>query len=571
MLILGIGSLLNHDPSAAIIVDGKIVAAAEEERFIREKHAEGKLPLEAARFCLKQAGVEAKDVDVVAVPWSEDAYRRHMWRYARRTARSKPSHAWKAIFKASERNRQKREWLFSMLDELGIDRSKTRIEWVEHHLAHASSAFHLSGFEEAAILSIDGKGEFTATMVARGRGRDIEIVEEILNPDSLGLFFATVTEFLGFRNNDGEFKVMGMASYGDASKYDLSSMLTQDPAHGTYRVNEELVWVRKALRVGGKRYSQAVIDLLGEPREGDELLEPYIHIAAATQKVLEDVAVNLLETHLKDDLERHGTLCLAGGCALNVRMNQILLEHPLVKRVFVQPASNDAGVALGAASYVAAREGEPLEAMRHAYLGPEYDAGVCRRALEAAGLRIEEPPDIVERAAELLDQGEVISWCQGRMEFGPRALGNRSILGNPSTPGIADKINLAVKFREKWRPFCPSVLDDAAAEVLGSTHPAQFMTISFTAQPAWKERIPEAVHVDGTVRPQVVSADTNPTYHRLLSTFRKRSGLPVVINTSLNRRGEPMVCSPEDAVRMFLGCGLEHLACGPYLATKQDP
>jgi carbamoyltransferase len=569
-VILGVGSLMDHDPSAALLVEGRLVAAAEEERFCREKHARRRFPLEAARYCLADAGLAPRDVEVVAVPWSERAYRRHMWAYARRAAWSKPSHAWKAIAKARERNEEKRRDLTAGLAALGIDAARVEVEWVEHHLAHASSAYHLAGFDEAAILTIDGKGEFTATMLARGRGAAIEPVREILSPDSLGLFYATITEFLGFESHDGEFKVMGMAAYGDAARADLAPLLAED-GRGGYRVNDALVWVRRGRRVGGKRYSARLVELLGPPREDDDALGRYADIAAAAQAALERIAVALVERHLAEDLARHGTLCLAGGCALNVRMNQRLLAHPLVKRIFVQPAANDAGTALGAASFAAAARGARIEPMRHAYWGPAYDRGACRRALESAGLAFEEPADMAERAAEILAQGSVLAWFQGRMELGPRALGARSILAHPGLAGMADRINAQVKFRERWRPFCPSILAARASEVLGAAHEAPFMTISFDVAKAWRERIGEAVHVDGTARPQVVDAASAPLFHRVIERFEARAGLPALLNTSLNRRGEPIAMTPEDAVRVFRESGLEALALGPFLARKPAP
>lgn len=568
--IIGLGSLLDHDPSAALFIDGKLVAAAEEERFTREKHARRAFPLEAARYCLREAGLAPRDVEVVAVPWSERAYRRHMWAYARRTALSKPSHAWKAVAKAGVRNREKRDILARGLAALGIDAARVEIDWVEHHFAHASSCYHLSAFDEAAIMTIDGKGEFTATMLARGRGREITKIREILNPDSLGLFYATITEFLGFESHDGEFKVMGMAAYGDATRVDLSPLVSFAAREGAYRVNDDLVWVRKGRRVGAKRYSAGLVRLLGPARaEGEDALESrHADVAAAAQRTLEEIALALVDAHLAEDLARHGTLCLAGGCALNVRMNQRLLSHPLVKRIFVQPAANDAGTALGAASFAAAARGARVEPMRHCYLGPSYEAADCRRALERAGLAFEEPADLADRAAALLAAGQVLGWFQGRMELGPRALGARSILAHPGLAGIADRVNAQVKFRERWRPFCPSVLAARAAEVLGSAHPAPFMTISFDVAKPWRERIREAVHVDGTVRPHVVDGAANPLYERLLERFAARTGLPAVINTSLNRRGEPIVMTPEEAVRMFVESGLERLAIGPFIARK---
>jgi carbamoyltransferase len=489
----------------------------------------------------------------------------------RRTWKSKPSNAYKSILKSADRAKRYRKKLRRMLEAGGIDANRVETVEVEHHLSHASSAYHLSGWDGAAIMTIDGKGEFTATMLAEGQGAEIEILREILNPDSLGLFYATLTEYLGFQANNGEFKVMGMSAYGDPGKVDVSPCVTF--GDGSYRVNETYVWPVRSRRFHGKRFPPEMVALWGPMREGDGLAEPYTHIAAATQKALEDTVLHLIDAHLLPVLERHGgRLCLAGGCALNVRMNRKLLEHPAVNELYVQAASNDAGTALGAATFAARQKGIALPKMTHPYYGPEYDAAAVKAALERYKIVGDELSEeaCIELAADLLAAGQVVAWHQGRMEHGPRALGNRSILGNPAHPGTADAINEKIKFRETWRPFCPSLLAERSEEIFGTPHPSPFMNLSFTVTEEWRKKIPEAVHVDGSARPQTVTREQNPKFYRLIQAFEERTGLPVLINTSLNRRGEPMCCSPDDTLACFYGSGLEHLFLGNVYVSKAN-
>lgn len=568
MNILGIGGAFGHDPSAALLVDGRIVAAAEEERFRRQKHAYGLPAFYAGRFVLKQAGLSPRDLQIVAFPFSAETQERQKVRYARRVWSHHPLRAIRAFTENARKIAKKRAYLRETLRQIGVP-PDVRILEVDHHIAHASSAFHLSGWESAAILSIDGAGEYTATLVAEGLpGGEIRTLATFVEPDSLGNYFAGVTEFLGFQPNDGEFKVMGMAPYGDASKVDMGFALTW--GGGSYRVEDGYWWVPRWQRAAGLNCSRRLLKRLGPARVGDECLEPYVHIAAAVQKQLEEVAVHLVEHHLKGALERSGgRLCVAGGCALNVKMNQVLLAHPLVKEIFVQPVANDAGTSLGAATYAAWRNGERVEPLKHLYLGPEFTNEEIVEALKNQGLDYARQESITETVARLLADGKICAWFQGRMEFGPRALGNRSILANPSVPGMSDEINLQIKFREKWRPFCPSVLSTRAEDVLGSKHPAPYMILAFQASAKTKDLIREAVHIDGSIRPQVIDPEANPRYHEMVARFHELTGVPAVINTSLNRRGEPMICRPQEAVEMFKGSGLHYLAIGDYLVTKK--
>ena len=571
MVILGLSGAVGHDASAAILVDGKIIAAAEEERFIRDKHAENKFPYEAAKYCLKQAGVRPDEVDVVAFPYAEiPLTTAARWHYAMRHWYA-PDRALDAIFNGNRRFRRNRDRALALMAELGL--SRARYMPVEHHLAHASSAYHLSGFKEkTAIVGIDGKGEYATTFFGYGENGKIHKIKEFYDPDSLGGMYGAITEYLGFEMLDGEFKVMGMAPYGDPGKYDLSRLVQFDD--DDLRVNTDyvnVVGLRRYKENGrGHYFSPRLVEWLGPKRQGDEIDDPYIHYAASVQQLLEDVALKMIAHYVGDIIRETGRIAMAGGVALNVKLNQRIIAMPGVKELFVQPASGDAGTSLGAATYVAAQLGEKVEPMQHAYLGPSYSTEECIAACEVhpAKPKFQRVENVPQKAAELLAAGNPLAWFQGRMEFGPRALGCRSILADPSYPGVADRINAQIKYRERWRPFCPSMLDRVAPDILQTNHPAPYMTFTFDVAEQWKSRIPEVVHEDGTARAQVVMRETNPRYYALIEDLEKLRGVPVVLNTSLNRRGEPMICSPTDALNMFYGCDLQYLMMEDLLISK---
>ena len=574
MIVLGVAGAVSHDPAAALFIDGELVAAAEEERFIREKHAKGRFPYEAARFCLEWAGIRPEQVDIVAFPyariplWTSPA----RWHYAARHWYA-PDRALTAIFHGNRRYHRNRRRVEKLMADLGI--RNARLEMVEHHLAHASSAYHLSGFEEkTAILGIDGKGEYATTFFGWGENGRIHKIKEFYDPDSLGGLYGAITEYLGFEMLDGEFKVMGMAPYGDPQRFDLSRLIDFDGRD--FRVNTRyvnVVGLRRWKDARGKGYyfSPKLVEWLGPPREGDEIDDPYVDYAASVQALLEEVALGLIDHYLGDLLAETGKLAFAGGVALNVKLNQRILARGDVKELFVQPAASDAGTAIGAAAWAANQAGEQIRPMAHAYLGPAYTTEECLAACKAHPRKPhwELLDDVTGRTAELLAAGHPVAWFQGRMEFGPRALGNRSILGAPHIRGIADRINAQIKYRERWRPFCPSLLDRVAPEMLQSTHPAPYMTITFDVAEAWKERVPEVVHEDGTARAQVVTREANPRYYELIEKLEALTGNGVVLNTSLNRRGEPMVCSPQDALEMFYGSDLQYLVMEDLLITKE--
>lgn len=573
MIVLGLSGAVNHDASAALYIDGILVAAAEEERFLRDKHAKGKMAYEATKFCLEQAGIRPDEIDIVAFPYAQIGLQSPArWHYAKRHWYA-PDRALTALFSGNRRYWRNHKNVMKLLDDLGIDSKRVKFVPVEHHLAHASSAYHLSGFQEkTAIIGIDGKGEYATTFFGYGENGKIHKIKEFYDPDSLGGVYGAMTEYLGFEMLDGEFKVMGMAPYGDPNRFDFSRLIYCE--NGEFKVNTKLVntvGFRRYKKDGkGYFFSPELIEWLGPMREGDEKDEPYIDYAASIQALLEKCALHLIDYYLGDIIRETGKVAYAGGVALNVKLNQRIIAMPGVKELFVQPASSDAGTAIGAASYASQLAGVPVEKMEHVYLGPSYTTQQCIEACE----RYTQPVswqylnDVCADTAKILADGNPVAWFQGRMEFGPRALGNRSILGSPNHPGVADRINAQIKYRERWRPFCPSMLDKVAPEILQTEHPSPYMTFTFDVAESWKSRIPEVVHEDGTARAQIVTRATNARYYELIEEMEKLTGNAVVLNTSLNRRGEPMVCSPTDALNMFFGSDLQYLVMEDILITK---
>lgn len=573
MIILGLSGALTHDPSAALYIDGKLVAAAEEERFVRDKHAKNRMPYESAKFCLDFAGIKPNQVDAVAIPFAPISLSgKARWHYAKRYWYA-PDRGLDAIFAGNRRFYRYKKRIQWCLQQLGFDLKNIEIVPVEHHLAHASSAYHCSGFtEKTAIMGIDGKGEYATTFFGYGENGQIHKIKEFFDPDSLGGLYGAITEYLGFEMLDGEYKVMGMAPYGDAARYDFSRLAKFE--NGELVINTDyanVIGFRRYKEKGkGYYFSPKLIEWLGPVREGDIADDPYIHYAASMQKLFEDLALQMMDYYLGDILRETGKLAFAGGGALNVKLNQKIIARPELKELFVQPASGDSGTAVGAASYVSVQRGVPVEKMEHVYLGPNYSnedviAACARHSSQPNWQKIE---DVPAHIARLLTEGHPVAWFQGRMEFGPRALGGRSIVGCPSVPGVADRINEQIKFRERWRPFCPSMLDTVGPQMLQTDHPAPFMTFTFEVAEEWKSRVPEVVHEDGTSRAQVLKREYNPRYYDLMLELEKLTGNGVVLNTSLNRRGEPMICSPTDALNMFFGSDLQYLIMEDVLVSK---
>lgn len=575
LTILGLSGALSHDPSAALYIDGKLVAAVEEERLVRDKHAKNRMPYESAKFCLEQAGITPADVDVVAIPFAPiSILEKARWHYAKRYWYA-PERALDAILMGNRRYKRYYRKIQWCLVQLGFDLKKIKIQPVEHHLAHAASAYLCSGIQEkTAIMGIDGKGEYATTFFGYGENGKIHKIKEFYDPDSLGGLYGALTEFLGFEMLDGEFKVMGMAPYGNPDLYDLSRLAKFED--GELVINTEyvnVVGVRRYKEKGkGFYFSPKLIEWLGPKREGDIADDPYIHYAASVQALFEKLSLEMMDYYLGDIIKETGRIAFAGGSALNVKLNQKIIARDEVKELFVQPAAGDAGTAVGAAAYVSQQRGVPVEKMEHVYLGPEYSnedviAACAKHAGKPQWQKIDNVP---EHIAKIMVDGNPVAWFQGRMEFGPRALGGRSIIGCPSIPKVADRINEQIKFRERWRPFCPSMLDTVAEKMLKVDHPSPFMTFTFEVSDEWKARVPEVVHEDGTSRAQVLERQYNPRWYDLMVELEKLTGNGVSLNTSLNRRGEAMVCSPKDALDMFYGSDLQYLIMEDILVVKEE-
>jgi carbamoyltransferase len=594
MKILGI-SAYYHDAAAALIVDGEIVAAAQEERFTRRKH-DPRFPINAVRFCLEHAALRPDDLDHVAFydkPFLK--FERLLETYLSFAPRGFQSfqHALPVWIKEKlfQKNLLMRE--LRALDPKANWQEK--LLFSEHHLSHAASAFFPSPFKEAAVLTMDGVGEWTTTSLALGNGNDLEVVREIHFPHSLGLLYSAFTYYTGFRVNSGEYKVMGLAPYGEPKYVEtIKKHLIDIKDDGTFRLNMEYFDYCTGLRMTNERF-----DALfgGPPRDPESpLTQREMDLAASIQVVTEDVVLALAKAIAQETGQRN--LCLAGGVALNCVANGKLLRAGHFDRLWVQPAAGDAGGALGAALtafHLYKRQPRQLDgardAMRGSYLGPSYSQADIEARLRDAGAIFETLDDaaLVDASARALADGLAVGWHQGRMEFGPRALGARSILGDPRSPTMQKLLNLKVKFRESFRPFAPSVLREDLQEWFDLDDDSPYMLLVADVLPKHchkmtaeetklfgidklnipRSSIPAVTHVDYSARIQTVHADTNPRYHALVSRFKALTGCPVVVNTSFNVRGEPIVSTPEDAFRCFMGTGIEVLAIGNCLLRKE--
>ena len=558
MYILGFNCFMD-DASACVLRDGEIVVAVEEERLTRRKH-DGSFPARAIARCLEVAGIEVDDLDHVAFNFSpfHDFHHRlaSVLRGMPQSLRFAGSRGpdWLAMARVARTFRQR------------IGPGRYRFHFVEHHMAHAASAFFLSPFEEAAILAIDGSGESASTVQARGVGRRIEWLRSIHFPQSLGYLYMALTQYLGFRKNSGEGKVMGLASYGDPARFrDAFGEIARPREQGAYAL--DLSYFQHQLGAP-LFYSPKVPATFGQPaRIPESEIDPFHEdVAAALQERLEELCFHVL----RDLHRRTGStkLCLAGGVALNCSMNGLVRSHTPFSELFVPPAASDSGGGLGAALWVHHQVlgHERREPLRHAFLGVAYETRDLTATIED-DYRVE-TVDAVERAAELLAAGHCIGWFQGSSELGPRALGARSILADPRSPTMADHINARVKFREAFRPFAPAVLEERASEFFADYVPSPFMLLNFRARPVGASVIPAVVHVDGTSRVQGVTREECPLFHALIERFAERTGVPVLLNTSLNVRGEPLAETPRDALRTFEASGLDDLILGDLHVRK---
>ena len=596
MYILGI-SAFYHDSAACLLKDGEIIAAAQEERFTRKKHDAG-FPHHAILYCLKEAGIAAKDIDNVVFyekPFVKferllETYLAFAPKGFTSFAKAMPVWIKDKLFQKSSLIKE----LKSTLDE-SVD-WRERLLFSEHHLSHAASAYYPSPFDSAAVLTLDGVGEWTTTSLAIGKGSNLQVVKEIHFPHSLGLLYSAFTYYTGFKINSGEYKVMGLAPYGEPRYADLiREKLITVADDGSFQLDMSYFDYATGLTMTNKKF-----DALfgGPPRTSEtELTQREMDLAASVQKVTEDIVLKLARGIAKETGKRN--LCLAGGVALNCVANGILLREKIFDNIWIQPAAGDAGGALGAAlstwylhhnkERVTATE---RDAMKGAYLGPEFTDNEIETELIACGARFKKlsEAEMIEEIASALADEKAVGWMQGRMEFGPRALGGRSIIADPRSPMMQKQLNLKVKYRESFRPFAPSVLREDVSEWFEHQTDSPYMLLVADVQNEKhramteeeealfgidklnvpRSSVPAITHVDYSARIQTVHADTNPRYHAVISKFKKKTGCPLVVNTSFNVRGEPIICTPTDAFRCFMGTEMDVLAAGNFVLYKEQ-
>lgn len=571
-VILGLNAY-HGDASAALVVDGELVNAVEEERLNRVKHSAG-FPGLAAKWCLEDAGITPEQIDHVAVSRDPSA---NLFRKLLRAARTPSIDFLRSrLANAAQVRNVKGE----LATALGLPEGGLRAKFhnVEHHQAHVASAFFVSPFDEAAILSVDGFGDFASTMLAHGRGSKFEVLDRVLFPHSLGIFYTAVTQWLGFPKYGDEGKVMGLAPYGepvhlDAMRklVDLSGPLFQlDLAYFTHHVEGvDMTWDQATPTIG-RVFSPRLEQLLGPARKPGEPLEKHHEdVAASLQKMLEEAYLHLLRTlHSRTGSKN---LTLAGGVALNAVANGRIRHETPFDEVYIQPAAGDNGTAIGAAYHVWNQQlGQPRGfVMRHAYTGPAFDDDEIAAALGASAFdaRRLDDAELFDWTAQQLADGKIVGWFQGRAEFGPRALGNRSIVVDPRRHDMKDILNARIKHREPFRPFAPSLLAEETGEWFEDDYPSPFMILVYKTREERREQIPAVNHVDDTGRVQSVALDENPRYYRLIESFKEKTGVPVILNTSFNEN-EPIVCTPEEALACFGKTKMDVLVLGNHVVER---
>ena len=569
MWTLGINNM--HDASASLICDGKIVAAAEEERFVRKKHVSG-FPKQSIAYCLQEGGISLKDVTAVGVSWRYWVLGHRITCVAKTAVESLMTFRAKASRGAGQMTH---EWyqLFRLrhLLESNFGKGTFQLFHLDHHLCHQVSTFYVSPFERAAILTMDGAGEEATTVFSLGEGTKIQEIKRINLPHSLGQFYASITAFLGFRAQSDEYKVMGMAPYGEPryASFLREKVLLPKP-NGEFLLNTSMLDYHAARQ---RLFSSELTRVLGSPRQHDDPVDQrHMDIAASAQAAIEEQIVASAtwlyeQTKVKE-------LCIAGGVGLNCVANGKILAMTPFERIYVQPAAGDAGTSLGAALHLAQEVGGVgrQDVMEHAYWGPQFSNEEAEAAIKPTGLPYERLPDdrLCEEVALALSEGKLVFWFQGRMEWGPRALGNRSLLADPRRAEMRDAINVKVKLREEFRPFAPSILAEAASDYLETDHPSPFMLFAFKVKPEKARVVPATTHVDNTARPQTVSQQTNPKYWGLIKAFERRTGVPVLLNTSFNVQ-EPIVCTPQDAVSCFQRTEVDLLVINNVLVRRRTP
>ena len=560
MNILGITGFF-HDPSAALLVDGNLIAFVEEERLVRVKHANATFPVRSIDYCLQAAGIGFGDLDAIVCEHDMDVILSH----------DPEMEPYRQTFKNYPELQIRHREIFNSAKNRFLDfASKNQIRkavFAPHHHTHLASAYYGSGFDEALILSIDGRGDTQSAIIAHGLAGEIRILDEVPLPNSLGLLYAGVTKFLGYTPFDGEGTVMGLAAYGEDTYRDFFDELVGRSGH-RFIVRPDAAF-NELIDPLCKGIPSPLEAKFGQPREFN--LDPRNgvdeNIAASLQACVERAVADYLRHYINNTGIRK--LCLAGGVALNSKMNGQLFKLLGLEDIYAFPMAGDAGCAIGAAMWYAKEaHGQIISPISHAYFGPAVADDTIRKVLEKTAFKFARPGNIADAAATLLNEHKIVGWFQGRMEGGARALGSRSILSNPTSLADKDAVNIRVKFRESWRPFAPSILYEKRARYTGSTVHAPFMTVTFDVPVSARAEIPGAMHVDNTIRVQTVKHADNPLYYEVIGAFDRKTGIPVLTNTSFNRKGEPIVNTPEEALAMFGATDMDALAIGPYLVTK---
>lgn len=562
MIILGLNHAY-HDTSACIVRDGQLIVALEEERFTRQKHT-WTFPDNAIEHCMQISGITKQDIDYIAVSIKPELHWLEKTKYFMKNLGGAKTFIRHEVFKTMSRQQNLWEWYRKNWGKKG---KGPKVAFVPHHICHAAGSFFVSPYNSAAILSLDGAGEWSTSMLGHGEGNQMETYGESFFPHSLGSFYEAATEFCGFQANYDEGKTMGLAAMGDPEPfYDKVKDIVKVDQRGGIEIDLSYFayqcWGHQ--RCGSKFYQS-----FGQPRnKKDDFAEHHVNVAATFQKVLEDKVLEICH-HLYQRCHED-YLVISGGVSLNSVMNGKIIRETPFKDVYVMPAAGDNGTCIGAAYYLYnGILGNPRNYVHNdPYLGTEYTDQEIRKVLDEAKLPYEFVENIETRGAQILQAGEILGWFQGRMEIGPRALGNRSILADPTQPTMKDKINAEVKHREEYRPFAPSAIAEARSEYFDITVEAPFMLKVCDVLPDKRTTLPAITHYDGTARLQTVRKETNPSYHMIISEFGKLSGVPVVLNTSFNVMGEPVVESPLQAIRCFYSTGLDKLMIGNYLLSK---
>jgi carbamoyltransferase len=562
IFLLGISCNI-HESSAALVKNGMLIAAVEEERFTRKKH-DSRFPAHSIEYCLREAGISIGDLSYAGFYWQPwKGLLKRLWWLVRYFPASLQTFQGEKPWRGSAGTFLSHLAVPFRLWQMGF---RGKFYFIDHHLAHAASTFFVSPHQSAAILTVDLCGEDCTTLVGRGSGHHITPVRRFYLPNSLGILYAALTQFLGYQANVDEYKVMGLAAYGHPRFADTFAGMVR---FENGRLTNDNSWF--AFHTGSANcYSQRFLEEFGSPclDEHDVEAEPYQDIAASGQKALENLLLEMAAWCRKETGEDN--LCMAGGVALNSVANGRLLEQQIFESIWIQPAASDAGCSLGIPFYIWHELlGHPRRfVMEHAYWGPGYSEPDMQRAIGSHGLTFRRVDDVERQTARLLSEGHVIGWYQGRMEWGPRALGNRSVLADPRRADMKNVINSKVKFREPYRPFAPSVLEEDVEDYFHFRGVSPYMTFVCRVRDDRKDKVPAVTHVDGTARIQTVSRQHNARYWSLLNEFKALTGVPILLNTSFNVKGEPIVCTPDDAVRCFLKTDIDYLVLGDTICSR---